>query len=158
MIDWNHERHRTRDRLLEYDINIMPPRPHTAGLEMIYPWENTVLDILNMQILELARKNGFIGDEEDFWSRFINGKVHALSFTDFPMPGIEGDLYLDIDTDNLYYFKTISGMLTEEQIARVDAAIVDYSQIDDVTYLYIPIRALLIEDTILNCGNSEEVI
>ena len=69
------ERHRTRDLLLEYDLNIMPPhpraggisivypwgssaydnvidmsiptRPHTATLSMIYPWENTSLNILS---------------------------------------------------------------------------------------------------------------
>jgi len=34
------ERRRTRDRLLEYD---MLARPHTAGLAMVYPWENNLL-------------------------------------------------------------------------------------------------------------------
>jgi len=37
------ERWRTRDRLLEYDISIMPARPRTAGLAMVYPWENNLL-------------------------------------------------------------------------------------------------------------------
>lgn len=74
------------------------------------------------------------------------------------MPGIVGDLYLDTETDILYYFKEYAGELNEEQIARVDAARVDYSRVYDITYLYIPIRSLLIEDTILNCGTSEEVI
>jgi len=37
------ERWRTRDRLLEYDESIMPLRPHSAGLSMIYPWENVTL-------------------------------------------------------------------------------------------------------------------
>lgn len=158
MIDWNHERHRTRDRLLEYDINIMPPRPHSAGLSMVYPWENVSLNMLETQILALARKNGFDGTDSEFWNHFVDGKVHISILAEFPMPGIVGDLYLDTETDILYYFKEYAGELNEEQIARVDAARVDYSQVYDITYLYIPIRSLLIEDTILNCGTSEEVI
>lgn len=96
--DWNYERHRTRDLLLEYDINYMPPRPrqgglcivypwgspllndivdmsipaqpHTTKLSMIYPWENTSLNILNHQLYLLAVMNGFEGTEEDFKQLF----------------------------------------------------------------------------------------
>ena len=49
-IDWNYERKRTCKRLLEYDFNIMSPRPHAAGLGMIYPWENIMLDNLTQQL------------------------------------------------------------------------------------------------------------
>jgi len=81
-IDWNYERYRTRDLLLEYDATIMPPhpragglamiypwgsdifdnivdmhipsRPHTTTLSMVYPWENTSLSILNHQLYLIA--------------------------------------------------------------------------------------------------------
>lgn len=66
MIDWNYERHRTRDRLLEYDINIMPPHPHSAGLSMVYPWENVSLKMLETQILALARKMVLMGQIVNF--------------------------------------------------------------------------------------------
>ena len=76
--DMNSHRRATRDLLLEYDSNIMPPHPRAAGLNyvynwldsnaapdetygvppmpttsemhMIYPWENTNLGILSSQL------------------------------------------------------------------------------------------------------------
>lgn len=97
-IDWNHERRRTRDLLVEYDINIMPPhpragglaivypwgssfldnvidmsipkQPHTTNLSMVYPWENTSLNILSHQLYQLAVQNGFEGTYEDFTKLF----------------------------------------------------------------------------------------
>jgi len=54
-LDWNRERYRTRDLLLEYDTAIMPARPRTAGLAMVYPWENLTLSTLKAQIIEIAR-------------------------------------------------------------------------------------------------------
>ena len=99
-IDWNYERYRTRDLLLEYDTNIMPPHPraggisvvypwgssvwdnvvdmsipntpHTTTLSMIYPWENTSLNILSHQLFLLAVMNGFNGTEEDFKELFTS--------------------------------------------------------------------------------------
>ena len=41
--DWNYERYRTRDLLLEYDKAIMPPRPRAAGLSNVYSWGSTIL-------------------------------------------------------------------------------------------------------------------
>lgn len=96
--NWNHERWRTRDLLLEYDTAIMPPHPragglaivypwgssvydnvvdmsiphspHTTTLSMIYPWENTSLNILNHQLYLIAVQSGFDGTEEDFKELF----------------------------------------------------------------------------------------
>ena len=97
--DWNYERYRTRDLLLEYDKAIMPPRPRAAGLSnvyswgstiltdegtldapipiqknisLIYPWENTSLTIFSNQLYKVAVVNGFIGTEKDFLDRFVN--------------------------------------------------------------------------------------
>lgn len=98
MLDVNRERHRTRDLLLEYDVNIMPPHPraggiamvypwgsaildnivdnsipsspHTTTLSMVYPWENTSLNILMQQLYLLAIQNGFEGTLDDFKQLF----------------------------------------------------------------------------------------
>ena len=97
-IDWNFERYRTRDLLLEYDMSIMPPhpragglaivypwgssmwdntvdmtvpvRPHTTTLAMVYPWENTSLNILSHQLYLLAVSYVFEGTEDDFKNLF----------------------------------------------------------------------------------------
>ena len=91
-------RERTRDLLLEYDIHIMPPRPRTAGLAMVYPWlnsnveeqgwvnippipdtpefhvvypwESIGLSILGDQIYMLAAKSGYHGTREEFHRYF----------------------------------------------------------------------------------------
>lgn len=97
--DWNYERYRTRDLLLEYDKAIMPPRPRAAGLSsvyswgstiptdeetlnipipvqkdipIIYPWENISLSIFSNQLYKVALINGFVGTEKDFLNRFVN--------------------------------------------------------------------------------------
>jgi hypothetical protein len=90
MNTWNKERKRTRDRLLEYDSNLVPPHPHSAGLPMIYPWEsnNDYSHNLAHQLYLIAAGNGYIGDEETFvklFGIFTNNKqVLFASFSTFP--------------------------------------------------------------------------
>ena len=98
-LDWNKERHRTRDLLLEYDYKIMPPHPRAGGLSsvyewgstipsdsntlepptpiqqnlsIIYPWENTALSIFSNQLYKVAIINGYVGTEKEFLDRFVN--------------------------------------------------------------------------------------
>jgi hypothetical protein len=49
-LDWNYERYRTRDLLLEYNTNIMPPHPRAGGISVVYPWGSSVWD--NVQICQ----------------------------------------------------------------------------------------------------------
>lgn len=125
-IDWNYERYRTRDLLLEYDTNIMPPHPraggisvvypwgssvwdnvvdmsipntpHTTTLAMVYPWENTSLNILSHQLFLLAVMNGFNGTEEDFKELFTSyvgsRSITFATYANFPEEGITSKLYL----------------------------------------------------------------
>lgn len=44
ILDWNYERKRTRDRLIEYTINIIAPMPHSINLPYIYPWDTKQID------------------------------------------------------------------------------------------------------------------
>ena len=151
-LDWNRERYRTRDRLLEYDFSIYPAVPHTAGLPIIYPWENIALGQLSHSIINIAKLNGYTGTEEEFWNQFSSGGIHYGTLETFPVPGVDYDLYLDTKTDVLYYFKTIKEIIYTDRAAKIDAAIVGYSIIEDteevVTYLYIPVKALPFEQTI----------
>lgn len=53
-LNWNKERFRTRDRLLEYDSMIMPLMPHSAGLSVVYPWEDILFSGLAHQLFLIA--------------------------------------------------------------------------------------------------------
>lgn len=184
--DWNYERKRTRDRLIEYDISIMPLYPHSGGiavpypqeaeniritipsiiaearLNVIYPWENYSLTILSHQLYLIARDNGFPGTEKQFLEKF--GSLNVITennvivgiINNFPMIGDTNALYLDRETGILYYFKATENTINEE-IATIMGAIIKGKE-NEMTFLYIPVRALLIEDTILNCGDASEYI
>ena len=157
-IDWNHERHRTRDLLLEYDTSIMPPHPragglsilypwgsqyyenavdmyiptsaHTTTLSMVYPWENTSLNILNHQLYLVAVLNGFEGTEADFkdlFSSYVGARsIMFATYDQFPEIGISEKLYFDLETKILYYWN------------------------DE----YIPVNAMLIAETTLDGGEA----
>ena len=132
--DIAYERHRTRDLLLEYDKDIMPPRPRAAGLKMIYPWENIMLSNFVDQLYQVAKNSGFTGDQQLFTSNFGNflqdKDIIYEEFKNFPEIGELDKLYFDLDEKILYYWDN------------------EYS----------PVNAMLIAGTILNCGSSTEVI
>lgn len=148
-LDWNLERYRTRDRLLEYDFNIYPAVPHSAGLSMVYPWENVVINQLSKQFIELVHSHGFTGDEQELWDRFSDGVIKHGTLSTFPIPGNKNNLYFDIETEILYYFKAIPHEVLPDDAAVIGAAIVGISRIAEkeqtFTYLYIPIKSLPIE-------------
>lgn len=176
-LNWNTERWRTRDRLLDYDITIVPPHPHSGGityhfllkdedlspimpfpeahssLPFIYPWEAINLYELEKSIYLIAQRNGYTGSEDTLWNRFSNGTVVTGTLDTFPIPGDELNLYFDKETEILYYFKAVSNHINVDAVTRIGAAIIGTSQIDtevEWTYLYIPVRALPIENLIYN--------
>lgn len=157
-LDWNYERYRTRDLLLEYDTAIMPPHPraggliviypwgspmldnvvdmsiphnpHTTTLSMIYPWENTSLNILNHQLYLIAVQNGFDGTEEDFKELF-KGYVGPRSIM-FATYGAFPERGI---TDKLYF--------------DLETKILYYWNEE-----YIPVNAMLIAETALDGGEA----
>lgn len=154
------ERWRTRDRLLEYDPRIMIPRPHTAGLPMIYPWENSSLSVISHQLFLIAQNNGFDGEENEFLERFASagkGGVNIGTIDTFPIPGVEDQLYLDTESEILYYFKIAPAEISTEIADKIGAEVVGRAE-DDSIYVYIPVRALPIEPLLLDCGSSTELI
>lgn len=157
-IDWNYERYRTRDLLLEYDTNIMPPhpragglaiiypwgssfldnvvdnsipsKPHTTTLSMIYPWENTSLNMLMQQLYLLAVQNGFEGTLDDFKALFTSYVgARSIMFATYSN-------FPEVGTDSKLYFDL------EEKIL--------YYWDND----YIPVNAMIIANTILNGGEA----
>lgn len=127
---------------------------------MIYPWETLQLGQLSTSLLEIAKKYGFTGNEDLLFNRMFNGNLYKGILATFPMPGDENCLYLDTETDILYYFKATTETIYAESAAQISAVIVGHSIIENteevVTYLYIPIRALPIENTIFNSGDAVE--
>ena len=162
-LNWNKERFRTRDRLLEYDSMIMPLKPHSAGLSIVYPWENISLSNLSHKLFLIAQNNGYNGNEEDFLNRFSQGGIDTSTggvnigtIATFPVPGIEYQLYLDIETEILYYFKIVLEQFSNEFIDKAGAEVVGQAQ-DGSYYLYIPVRSLPIEPLLLDCGSSTDL-
>lgn len=157
MKTWNRQRIKTRDRLFDYDL---PAYPIIDKLQAPYPWVSASLSVLSKQLYELALQNGFLGTKDTFLNRFANGSIVYSTLSQFPVPGDANTLYLDQKTDILYYFKDTTNEINLDLIARIGAAIVGYSIVVDteepLTYLYIPVRAMPLEDLILNCGSAAE--
>ena len=154
-LDWNLEQYRTRDRLLEYDFDIYPRFPHSAGLSMIYPWENIALNQLSKQIYQIAKSFGYKKSEEEFWLRFSEGSVIVSNITDFPRIGDENKIYLDKETGILYYFIITTNSIYMDLVKSIGAIISEIDSDSDqkkIFYLYIPIRAMPIENLIINGG------
>jgi len=122
------ERWRTRDLLLEYDIPTLKPR--TAGLSMVYPWENMAISSLGHQLYIVAKQSGFTGNEQFFINNFgaflENRPIIYANFIDFPEEGEETKLYFDLDEKILYYWDNE----------------------------YIPVNAMLIANTTINGGEA----
>lgn len=163
-LDWNLTRYSTRDRLLDYDFNIVPPHIHSAGLSQVYPWEEMTLTLLSHQLYEIAKLYGFTGTVKEFFTKFgkNNGSLVKGTLATFPVPGDEDILYLDEQTEILYYFKSITTTVYTDLAAQIGVAIVGTSIIEDtkevITYLYIPVRALPMENLIYDCGDATEYI
>ena len=109
-LDWNFERYRTRDRLLEYDQAIVPPHPTTAGMVQVYPWANIELSTLLYQTDELAIQNGFSGTMDEFTALFFTQLgdkqiIFVQNFDELPEEGSIEKLYFDQNENILYYWK-----------------------------------------------------
>ena len=159
MKTWNRERKRTRDRLLDYYIHQLLPCPQTANIvHYVYPWYQKTLSRLSRQIYDIAVMNGFADTEPNFWAKFSRGVVTSSVLSQFPVPGNENELYLDTETDILYYFKQTENEINMQYANLNGVEIVGKSEDDTLTYLYIPVRALPIEDLIINSGTAAEYI
>lgn len=158
MKTWNRERKRTRDRLLDYYIHEILPMPQTQIVNPVYPWYDQSLSRLSRQIYDIAVMNGFVDTEPNFWAKFSRGAVTSSVLSQFPVPGNENELYLDTETDVLYYFKQTENEINMQYADLNGVEIVGKSEDDTLTYLYIPVRALPIEDLIINSGTAAEYI
>lgn len=152
-LDWNYERYRTRDRLIEYNFNMVAPAPHSAGLPIIYPWENINISILSEQLYQIAKTNGYKDEKELFLKKIAEGDIIFGTLDTFPSYGEQNKLYFDMDSNILYCFQIIKNF-TPEKAALINAAIVGKAIIgntgEEETFLYIPIKSMPISD--INTG------
>ena len=125
----------TRDLLLEYDFNIMPPRPRAAGLGIVYPWENMGLTSFTHTLYLIAANSGFTGTEQQFHENFgaflENKQIIFEKYDNFPEEGNRNIIYFDLDENTMYCWDK-------------DA--------------YVPVNTLLIDGTILDGGSSIELV
>lgn len=153
MDTWNRERKRTRDRLSDYEI---------SKFDLVYPWYNHSLNVLSKQLYELASKHGFTGTQDNLINNLFQNSIMIESFENFPIPGNINLLYLDNETSILYYFKETTNDINIEVAETVGAKIVgqntDEVTGNTITYMYIPVRAMLIENSIINGGDAAEYI
>lgn len=136
-------RTRTRDLLLEFCTDIMPPRPNSgdtcfpadpssAEMKIVYPWENYSLGSLVGQLYTIASDSGFTGSYEDFKNNFgsylerNNQEIIFEIYNHFPQVGDADHLYFDLGEKILYHWD--NG--------------------------YIPVNAMLIANTILEGGEA----
>ena len=148
-LDWNEERYKTRDRLLDYTLNNYPIFPESNEIPRIYPWENINLGILSRQILDIAKQYGYTGDEQLLWNRFTNGSIINGSLNTFPIPGEENNLYLDTETGILYYFKIVND--SDINVLEQNSAVIVKEEQNQL-YLYIPITALPLDNAFFSNG------
>ena len=164
MDTWNRERKRTRDRLSDYEISkfdLVYPCSKSK-FDLVYPWYNHSLNVLSKQLYELASKHGFTGTQDNLINNLFQDSIMIESFENFPIPGNVNLLYLDSETSILYYFKETTNDINIEVAETIGAKIVGQNT-DEVTgniitYMYIPVRAMLIENSIIVGGDAAEYI
>ena len=150
-------RHRTRDLLLEYDSNIMPPHPRAGGIPMvypwgddnssgallppfpdysliesIYPWEMQNLAIMGDWLFHFASNSGYTGTREEFYSCFglyLQNNRQEIIFENYSNFPLTGA------QDKLYF--------------DLNEKVLYYWEND-----YIPVNAMLIANTIVNGGEA----
>ena len=120
------------------------------NIQTVYPWENMQLSILSDQIYKLAQKYGYNKDKETFWKKFSEGTIIFENLEDLPAIGDENKLYLDKKSGTLYYFTTTTNIIYHELADAVGAIV---QENETVTNLYIPIKALPIENLIIGGGD-----
>ena len=157
-LDWNLNRHLTRDLLLEYDQAIMPPRPRAGGLAMVYPWGNANaedpmvippfpnaseiesiypwemqnLAIMGDWLFQFSKNSGYSGTREEFYSCFG-------SYLERNRQEIIFDMFANFPStgaQDMLYFD-----LGEKILYYWDGE-------------YIPVNAMLIAETIVNGGEA----
>ena len=149
------ERWKTRDLISHTQI---ATGGYFSSIVSVYPWEQIQNTQLEEQLYEIAKSNGFEGSIEEFCENyakiFAGGTVVKIPLSQFPAPGNELNLYLDTEGGTLYYYKTVSE-LNMELVNCVGAQVAGRSEDNDY-YLYIPVKAVPIENLILRCGDSTQ--
>ena len=158
----------TRDVLLEYNNNIMPPKPRAAGLDVVYPWENMSLSNLTKDLL-LEYNNNIVPPQPH-----TVGLSMVYPWENISLSNLAKQLYL-ISLQSGYtgtqneFMANFGAYLQNKEIIfnnydnfpeTGDNAYLYFDLDEKILYYwdneYIPINTLLIENTILNAGSSTD--
>jgi hypothetical protein len=104
MKTWNRERKRTRDRLLDDNLDSWIPTLTISHIP--YPVVNIPVSLAANALYALAVANGFEGTQQELLSNFDNITNHIIIGTldTFPKLGDNEHLYYDTSLKILYYF------------------------------------------------------
>lgn len=71
-LDWNRERHRTRDRLISNLLDY-GPLPTSENIPIVFPWMPISLAQLSQTILDIAQQYDYSDtEEEDSLEHYLN--------------------------------------------------------------------------------------
>ena len=128
------------------------------NIQTVYPWENAQLTILAQQIYKIAQNAGYTEDIQSFYNQFNEGTVIITNLEDLPPIGNSNKLYLDKSSGILYYFISTDKVIYNELASAIGAVIINSIENDSqiITNLYIPVKAMPIENLIINGGELNE--
>lgn len=151
----NAQRKATRDKLLEVYKYQPKDLSYINSIQSVYPWEKMQQSQLEQQLYQIAVDNGFTGTVEEFKRRytdaFAGGRVINGTIDTFPVPGEYQNIYYDTDSNIIYHFVAATTSELNPQLATLVGSYI-VGEEGDLTYLYVPIRALLIENMIIGGG------
>ena len=70
-LDWNRERHRTRDRLISHLLDYWP-LPTSENIPIVFPWIPISPAQLSQTILDIAQQYDYSNTEEDSLEHYLN--------------------------------------------------------------------------------------
>lgn len=147
------DKNRWKTKNLTINTNSYPN--YFNNISHVYPWENMQLTALSEQIYKIAQKHGYQENEESFWDKFNNGAVIISTLANFPPIGDENKIYLDKESGILYYFIATTSLIYYE-LANAVGAIINKDKAKEITYLYLPIKAMPIQNLIISGGDINE--
>lgn len=125
------------------------------NIQTVYPWENIQNSQLAKQIYNIAKLYGNTDPtKEEFWTSISKKTIVIDTLENFPLVGDEDTLYFDKNGGVLYYFVSTTNIVYTE-LAEAVGAIIETNDEEQITYLYIPIKAIPIENLILGGGEIE---
>ena len=139
---------RLKTSMLTLDVNDYQA---ANSIQTVYPWQNIQNSQLAKQIFNIAKMYGNEDTtKEEFWTSISKKEIIIDTIDNFPSIGDENTLYFDKISGILYYFISTADIIYTELAEAVGARIEQDEE--HITYLYIPIKAMPMENLIIGGG------